>query len=303
MAVVRSLAVVGTGLIGASVGLAARRAGVERVVGWDLDPAHLATAAERGAVEAAPDLAAALEGAELAVVAAPVTALPAQVRAVLDASAPDCTVTDVGSTKGGVCEAVTGVGQVRRRTSDLRLGGARAGVGDGRALRRRDVVSDSRRLDRPRQLQGAARLRLGARGGARRDRPRGARPPRRGHEPSAARAGERASEPGRRLPHRRPRAACGGGWLAARHDQGRRREPAHLGRHLPREPRGARRLARRAPAPRRAGRGGARRRRRRIPRAVDRRGLRRTGGGCSKRPTRTRASSSGCGCTCPTGRA
>ena len=38
MAVVRSLAVVGTGLIGASVGLAARRAGVERVVGWDLDP-------------------------------------------------------------------------------------------------------------------------------------------------------------------------------------------------------------------------------------------------------------------------
>jgi prephenate dehydrogenase len=111
MAAVRSLAVVGTGLIGASIGLAARRAGVERVVGWDLDPAHLATAAERGAVEASSDLAAALEGAELAVVAAPVTALPAQVRAVLDASAPDCTVTDVGSTKGGVCEAVTGVGR------------------------------------------------------------------------------------------------------------------------------------------------------------------------------------------------
>ena len=111
MAVVRSLAVIGTGLIGASVGLAARRAGVERVVGWDLDPAHLATAAERGAVEASPDLAAALEGAELAVVAAPVTVLPAQVRAVLDASATGCTVTDVGSTKGGVCAAVPGVGR------------------------------------------------------------------------------------------------------------------------------------------------------------------------------------------------
>src|SRR5215207_7962517 len=111
MAVVRSLAVVGTGLIGASVGLAARRAGVERIVGWDLDPGHLATAAERGAVEASPDLAAALDGADLAVVAAPVTALPGQVRAVLDASAPDCTVTDVGSTKGGVCDAVTGVGR------------------------------------------------------------------------------------------------------------------------------------------------------------------------------------------------
>lgn len=111
MAAVRSLAVVGTGLIGASVGLAARRAGVERVTGWDPDAAHLAAAAERGAVEPAPDLLAALEGAELAVVAAPVTALPGQVRAVLDASADSCTVTDVGSTKGGVAEAAAGVGR------------------------------------------------------------------------------------------------------------------------------------------------------------------------------------------------
>lgn len=108
MAALRSLAVVGTGLIGASVALAARRAGVERVTGWDPDPAHLATAAERGAVDAAADLAAALEGAELALVAAPVVELPGLVRAVLEASAPGCTVTDVGSTKGGVCAAAGG---------------------------------------------------------------------------------------------------------------------------------------------------------------------------------------------------
>ena len=105
------LAVVGTGLIGASVGLAARRAGVEDVRGWDPDRAHLATAAERGAVEPAVDLGSALEDAAIAVVAAPVTALPAQVRAVLDASAPSVTVTDVGSTKGGVCAAAAGVGR------------------------------------------------------------------------------------------------------------------------------------------------------------------------------------------------
>jgi len=109
--VIRQLAIVGTGLIGASVGLAARRAGVERVTGWDPDAAHLATAAERGAVEAAPDLAAALDGVELALVAAPVTVLPAQVRAVLEASGEGCTVTDVGSTKGGVCAAAAGVGR------------------------------------------------------------------------------------------------------------------------------------------------------------------------------------------------
>ena len=108
---IRHVAIVGTGLIGASVGLAARRAGIERVTGWDPDPVHLATAAERGAVDAAPDLAAALEGAELAVVAVPVTVLPDQVRAVLGASAHDCTVTDVGSTKGGVAEAAAGSGR------------------------------------------------------------------------------------------------------------------------------------------------------------------------------------------------
>jgi prephenate dehydrogenase len=108
MAPVRSVAVVGTGLIGASVALGARRAGVERVTGWDPDAAHLAAAAERGAVEPADDLVSALVDAELAVVAAPVTALPAQVRAVLDASGPGCTVTDVGSTKGGVCAAAAG---------------------------------------------------------------------------------------------------------------------------------------------------------------------------------------------------
>ncbi|HUQ23425.1 MAG TPA: prephenate dehydrogenase/arogenate dehydrogenase family protein [Gaiellaceae bacterium] len=111
MAAVRSLAVVGTGLIGASVGLAARRTGIQQVTGWDVDEAHLATAAERGAVDAAPDLARALDGAELAVIAAPVTALPAQVRAVLEASAPECTVTDVGSTKGAVCEAAADSGR------------------------------------------------------------------------------------------------------------------------------------------------------------------------------------------------
>jgi prephenate dehydrogenase len=109
--VISRLAIVGTGLIGASLGLAARGAGIERVLGWDADEAHLATAEKRGAVEAAPELAAALEDAELAVVAVPVTALPDQVRAVLDASSLGCTITDVGSTKGGVSEAAAGDGR------------------------------------------------------------------------------------------------------------------------------------------------------------------------------------------------
>ena len=61
------LAVVGTGLIGASVGLAAKRAGVDRVVGWDADGESLAIAAERGAVdEAAAGLEAAVAETDLA---------------------------------------------------------------------------------------------------------------------------------------------------------------------------------------------------------------------------------------------
>jgi prephenate dehydrogenase len=99
---VERLAIVGTGLIGASVGLAARAAGVPDVRGWDVDADALAVAAERGAVAPAESLAAAVSGTDLAVVAAPVAALPAQVAAVLDASDNGTTVTDVGSTKGAV---------------------------------------------------------------------------------------------------------------------------------------------------------------------------------------------------------
>jgi prephenate dehydrogenase len=88
------LAIVGTGLLGTSVALAARRAGVASVRGWDADPAMLREAA----VEPTASLAEAVAGAELVVVSVPVGAVVATVRDAL-ASAPDATVTDVGSTK------------------------------------------------------------------------------------------------------------------------------------------------------------------------------------------------------------
>jgi prephenate dehydrogenase len=101
----RSLAVVGTGLIGASAGLAARRAGVAAVSGWDPDPEALRVAGERGAVEPCAELATAVLGAELVLVAAPVASLPSQVRETLSLAAAEATVTDAGSTKTPVCEA------------------------------------------------------------------------------------------------------------------------------------------------------------------------------------------------------
>src|SRR5215203_5820388 len=95
---VRRLAIVGTGLIGASVGLAAKRAGVGEVFGSD--PENAEAALERGAIDRVDDD---LES-DLVVVAVPVAQLPARVRATLEATR-DATVTDVGSTKAPVVAA------------------------------------------------------------------------------------------------------------------------------------------------------------------------------------------------------
>jgi prephenate dehydrogenase len=95
---VERLAVVGTGLVGTSVALAAGRAGT-RARGFDADGRVLERAAARGAVQPASSLAEAVADAELVVVAVPVGAAPAVVREVLDAAGPDTVVTDVASTK------------------------------------------------------------------------------------------------------------------------------------------------------------------------------------------------------------
>jgi len=84
------LTVIGTGLVGASVALAAQRAGVESVRGWDEDAAALGAAAGLDAVEPADSLAAAVAGADLVVVAVPVDALADRVGDAL-AAAPEAT--------------------------------------------------------------------------------------------------------------------------------------------------------------------------------------------------------------------
>jgi prephenate dehydrogenase len=101
------IAIVGVGLIGGSIGLAAReRLGAE-VAGWDPADGVLATALSVGALDrAAADAASALADADAAFVAAPVAALPEAVRAALASAGDDCVVSDVGSTKRAVVDAV-----------------------------------------------------------------------------------------------------------------------------------------------------------------------------------------------------
>ena len=100
------IAVVGTGLMGASVALGAKRAGALEVAGYDVEERSLAAAVERGAIDKPNEsLVDAVHGADVVVVAVPVGELPAVVSAVLAVATDSCTVTDVGSTKGSVCAA------------------------------------------------------------------------------------------------------------------------------------------------------------------------------------------------------
>lgn len=101
------ITIVGVGLIGGSIGLAAReRLGAE-VTGWDPNPAALDVACARGALDrGAASLEEAVRAAEVVVVAAPVGQLPATVERVLAAMPDDCVVTDVGSTKRSVVAAI-----------------------------------------------------------------------------------------------------------------------------------------------------------------------------------------------------
>ena len=95
------IAVLGVGLIGGSIGLAAREHVEDaEVVGFGRDPGRLRTAVELGAIDrAAGSVDEAVDGAALCFACAPVGALVGLVQQALAAAGPDCVVTDVGSTK------------------------------------------------------------------------------------------------------------------------------------------------------------------------------------------------------------
>jgi prephenate dehydrogenase len=100
------IAVIGVGLIGGSVALAARERLGATVTGFDQAPEALATARERGVLDgAAASVRDAVGDADVVFVATPVGALQQTVSAALEAAASGCVVTDVGSTKRAVVAA------------------------------------------------------------------------------------------------------------------------------------------------------------------------------------------------------
>jgi prephenate dehydrogenase len=104
---IRRLCIVGVGLIGGSLARALKAAGaVAEVVGYGRDPAQLQLAQELGVIDRGEtDIAAALLGAEVVLVAVPVGAMEGVLRAMAPHLAADTIVTDVGSTKGSVVAA------------------------------------------------------------------------------------------------------------------------------------------------------------------------------------------------------
>jgi prephenate dehydrogenase len=115
------VAVLGLGLIGGSIGLAARERAGAHVSGYDPDPQVLAAALRLGAIDAAcAELPGAVQEADVVFAAAPVGVLPRVVSEALDACGEGCVVSDVGSTK----RVVASVGADERFVGGHPLAGA-----------------------------------------------------------------------------------------------------------------------------------------------------------------------------------
>lgn len=99
------VALLGVGLIGGSIGMAARSRLGAHVVGWNRSPAALDVALKCGAIDEAVASLDEIQTADVAIAAVSVDALPRAVADLCD-RLPGAVVSDVGSTKQALVEAV-----------------------------------------------------------------------------------------------------------------------------------------------------------------------------------------------------
>jgi cyclohexadieny/prephenate dehydrogenase len=104
----KSVAIIGLGLQGGSIGLAVREyLPATRTTGFDLNPDTRVRAAERGLVEVVHETAAeAVRDADLVIFCVPPGAMGEAARAIADAIPPDALVSDVGSSKQAIAKAL-----------------------------------------------------------------------------------------------------------------------------------------------------------------------------------------------------
>ena len=98
------VAILGLGLMGASLGIVLRATGVARLVaGYDASPGVAARARERGAIDlACADVSQAVAEAELVILATPIRATPDLLSTIAPCLAPGALVTDLCSVKAYV---------------------------------------------------------------------------------------------------------------------------------------------------------------------------------------------------------
>lgn len=135
---IRRLCVVGPGLLGGSVALAARARGLAReIVAVGRSDASVAPALRAGAVDrGVTDLTEGLRGSDLCILATPVATLESQLAAVWAAAEPDVVITDVGSTKGRIVDRAERLAAGRPLAfvgSHPMAGSERAGFAEARA--------------------------------------------------------------------------------------------------------------------------------------------------------------------------
>ena len=101
------LGLIGCGLMGGSFALALKRAGlVRRVVGYSKSPSTTERARQRGVIDIeAPSALLAVSGADLVLLAVPVAATEATLKAIRHLVNPDMLIMDVGSSKRDVVDA------------------------------------------------------------------------------------------------------------------------------------------------------------------------------------------------------
>jgi len=106
----RSVAIIGTGLLGGSLGMALRKRGLcEKVIGVGRTKERMQVALDLGAIdEYSLDLAEACGKADLIVCCTPVEKLIEDMPTVLKSARPDAIITDVGSVKSSIIEAAQG---------------------------------------------------------------------------------------------------------------------------------------------------------------------------------------------------
>jgi len=107
---IERIAILGTGLIGASVGLALRAHGFSgQITGWDPNPIELAEAVRIGAIHSsAPDPVHAARSSEVTLLAGPVFTILEWLERLAPVLQSGQLVTDVGSVKNALCQRAVG---------------------------------------------------------------------------------------------------------------------------------------------------------------------------------------------------